>query len=76
MFSDQLDNYIYDVRSSIEFSKLKGICDLAQKMVETKKKCGLSISLLVGDFGINFTSCDYHYEKSIFCYEDCEESIA
>ena len=34
---DQLDNYIFDVRSSIEFSKLEGICDLAQKMVETKK---------------------------------------
>jgi hypothetical protein len=37
ILSDQLDNYIYDVRSSIEFSKLEGICDLAQKMVETKK---------------------------------------
>uniref|UniRef100_A0A2N9J031 TTF-type domain-containing protein n=1 Tax=Fagus sylvatica TaxID=28930 RepID=A0A2N9J031_FAGSY len=37
ILSDQLDNYIFDVRSSIEFSKLEGICDLAQKMVETKK---------------------------------------
>jgi hypothetical protein len=34
---DQLDNYIFNVRSSIEFSKLEGIYDLAQKMVETKK---------------------------------------
>jgi hypothetical protein len=34
---DQLDNYIFYVRSSIEFSRLEGICDLAQKMVETKK---------------------------------------
>ena len=63
ILSDQLDNYIYDVRSSIEFSKLEEICDLAQKMV-------------VGDFGINFTNCDCHCGKSIFCYEDCEESIA
>ena len=37
ILSDQLDNYIFDVHSSIEFSKLEGICDLAQKMVETKK---------------------------------------
>ena len=34
---DQLDNYIYDVCYSIKFSKLEGICDLALKMVETKK---------------------------------------
>jgi hypothetical protein len=33
ILSDQLDNYIFYVRSSIEFSKLEGICDLAQKMV-------------------------------------------
>jgi hypothetical protein len=37
ILSDQLDNYIFDVRSNIEFSKLEGICDLSQKMVETKK---------------------------------------
>ena len=37
ILSDQLDNYIFDVRFNIEFSKLEGICDLAQKMVETKK---------------------------------------
>ena len=37
ILSDQLDNYIFYVPSSIEFSKLEGICDLAQKMVETKK---------------------------------------
>ena len=37
IFSDQLDSYIIDMRSSIEFSNLLGIGDLAQKMVETKK---------------------------------------
>ena len=37
ILSDQFDNYIFYVRSSIEFSKLEEICDLAQKMVETKK---------------------------------------
>ena len=34
---DQLDSYIIDMRSSIEFSNLLGIGDLAQKMVEMKK---------------------------------------
>ena len=72
---DPLDNYIFDVRSSIEFSKLEEICDLAKKWLRLKKS-GLSISLLIGDFGINFTSCDCHYGNSIFCYEDCEELIA
>ena len=32
---DQLDTYIVDMRSSNDFSRLNGISDLAQKMVET-----------------------------------------
>jgi hypothetical protein len=28
ILSDQLNNYIFDVRSDIEFPKLDGICDL------------------------------------------------
>ena len=35
---DQLENYIADMRSSIEFSELNGLTELAQKMVEKKKK--------------------------------------
>ncbi|KAI8571973.1 hypothetical protein RHMOL_Rhmol01G0162700 [Rhododendron molle] len=34
ILDDQLDNYIVDVRTTIEFSSLHGISDLAQKMVE------------------------------------------
>ena len=30
ILSNQLNNYIFDVRSNIEFSKLEGICDLAR----------------------------------------------
>ncbi|XP_016650816.1 PREDICTED: uncharacterized protein LOC103321691 [Prunus mume] len=37
ILEDQLEKYIMDMRSSIEFSGLNGIADLAQKMVETKK---------------------------------------
>ena len=33
VFRDQLETYIIDMRSSIEFFDLKGIGDLAQKMV-------------------------------------------
>ena len=32
---NQFENFIIDVRSSAEFSCLKGICSLAQTMVET-----------------------------------------
>ncbi|GMP55747.1 hypothetical protein CsSME_00020477 [Camellia sinensis var. sinensis] len=34
---NQLQNYIVDMRSSNEFSELKGIGDLTRKLVETKK---------------------------------------
>jgi hypothetical protein len=45
-------------------------------MIETKKKCGISISLLIGEFDINLTNCDCHYGKNIFSYENCEELMA
>ncbi|KAL7249448.1 hypothetical protein ACSBR1_011609 [Camellia fascicularis] len=35
MLNDQLDTYIVDILSSIEFSWLSGIANLAKKMVET-----------------------------------------
>ena len=37
ILNDQLETYIIDMHSSSEFSELKGISDLAQKMVETKR---------------------------------------
>ena len=37
LLKEQLENYIWDVSSNNEFTELKGITDLAQKMVETKK---------------------------------------
>ncbi|XP_058208195.1 uncharacterized protein LOC131321208 [Rhododendron vialii] len=37
ILDDQLDNYIDDMRTTIEFSSLHGISDLAQKMVEIGK---------------------------------------
>lgn len=44
----QLDVYIIDLRSSKEFSGLKGICELARTMVKTKKdKVYLLVYLLV-----------------------------
>ncbi|KAL7001672.1 hypothetical protein U1Q18_052392 [Sarracenia purpurea var. burkii] len=38
--SDQLENFIMDVRSTLEFLDLKGISDLAQMMVKTRKNIG------------------------------------
>ena len=34
---NQLETYIIDMRSSIEFASLKGISDLSEKLVETRK---------------------------------------
>jgi len=39
-FPDQLENFVIDVRSSVEFSSLTGIGDLAKKMVETQRDIG------------------------------------
>ena len=36
VLNDQLETYIIDMRSNDQFSQLKGIGDLARKMVETK----------------------------------------
>ena len=75
ILSDQLDSYIIDMHSSIEFSNLLGIGYLAHKMVETKKTRGISTGLLTSDIGIDLASCDCHSRESIFSYEDCKESI-
>ena len=37
ILNDQLETYTIDMRSSSQFYELKGISDLAQKMVETKR---------------------------------------
>jgi len=37
MLDDQLENYIIDVRSDDEFASLKGINDLSEKLVKTRK---------------------------------------
>ena len=56
--SDQLENFVMDVRTSVDFSDLKRISDLAQKMVETKKDIGYP--LIYRLFGLNFVCCDSH----------------
>ncbi|KAH9658680.1 TTF-type domain-containing protein [Citrus sinensis] len=43
----QLDVYIMDMQSSVEFSKLNGIGDLAQKIVETNKHNVFSLVYLL-----------------------------
>ena len=37
ILNDQLETYIIDMRSNSKFSELKGISDLSQKMIETKR---------------------------------------
>ena len=69
---DQLDSYIIDMRSSIEFSNLLGIGDLAHKMVETKKHVVYLLVYLLVTLAL-ILSCDCHSRESIFSYEDCEE---
>ena len=59
---NQLEIYIHDMQSIEEFSAFRGIGQLVKKMVEIKKKkCFISISLLISDFGIDLTSCNSYY---------------
>lgn len=37
MLDNQLETYTIDMRTSVEFSSLKGISDLSKKLVETKR---------------------------------------
>jgi hypothetical protein len=43
VLGDQLDTYIIDLRSDNEFSSIKGIASLVEKMVETKKNLIFSL---------------------------------
>ena len=44
VLEDQLETYILDMQTPIDFSNLGGIGDLAKKMVETRRdKCGFKI---------------------------------
>jgi hypothetical protein len=56
----------------LSFLNQKGFVILLRKLLRLKK-CGISISLLIGEFGINLTNCDCHGGKKIFSYENCEE---
>ncbi|KAI5335394.1 hypothetical protein L3X38_025527 [Prunus dulcis] len=70
-----LENYIWDMSSNNKFTELKGITDLAQKMVETKKGSDLPFSVLASDTSVNPTCCDRKCRTSVFYYEYCEESV-
>ena len=60
----------------LSFQNLMGFVILLRKWLSLKKKCGISISLLISEFDINLTSCDSHCRNDIFSYEDFEKSIA
>ena len=51
-----------DVCLSVDFLDLKGISDLAQNMVETKKGYRISFGLQTSNFEPNFACCDNHVE--------------
>ncbi|XP_021829669.1 zinc finger MYM-type protein 1-like [Prunus avium] len=70
---DELETYIFDMKSSSVFSGLKGISDLGEKLVETKKDRVYPLVLLARDTGTNPTCCDCLCGKSIFCYEYIEK---
>ena len=69
---DQLKTFM-DMRSNGQFSDLKGIGDLAQNMVKTKKTHYVSTSLFSCSIGLDPTCCNCDRGKNIFYYEYCEK---
>ena len=69
---DELETYIIYMNSGSEFSYLKEICDLVQKMVETKKTHCVFTYLFACYIVFNSTYCNFNYGESIFGYEYCD----
>ena len=65
----QFQTYIIDMHYNSGFTKLKGIGDLAKRMVENKKekkRKDVSISIFVGDITIHASSFHSHKIENIF----------
>ncbi|KAL7250692.1 hypothetical protein ACSBR1_012669 [Camellia fascicularis] len=72
----QLENFIIDMWSSVEFSNLKGISDVARKMVKTRKE-RIFISWFTNCyFGTDITCCDCHNREGIFYAKDCKKQAS
>jgi len=67
VLGDQLDTYIIDLRSDNEFSGIKGIASLVEKMVKTKKNLIFSL-IYMHQIVITSTSCNCYSENSFFCH--------
>ena len=76
ILGNQLDNYIVDMRSDDRFSKLKGISDVAKRLVESKKGCCIPFNVFTYEISFVFANCCCNYGKSIFYNETSEESDA
>ena len=73
VLNDQLETYIIDMRSSSEFFDLKGIGDLAQKIVETKKYIVYPLVYLPVTLTLILPLATANVERT-FCHEYCKKS--
>jgi len=68
MLEDKLKTYIIDMHYDSWFSDLKGIAQLAKKIVATEKWYLVSF----GNISFNFTGCYCYSWKSFFYNGNCE----
>ena len=71
LLKEQLENYIWDMTSNSEFADLKGISDLAQKMVGTKKDQTYQLVYLLLTLALILPVATASVERVSFCYEHC-----
>ena len=62
------------MRSNYAFLEIKGIGDLARKMVETKKGCHIFISLFAYEVSFDPFCRDCNNKENFFSNEICKES--
>lgn len=72
VLNNQLDTYVLDVHSNIEFSELKGIGGLAKKK---KMRYCVPIDVFACKIAIDFTYMDCNCIKGCFSNENHKESI-
>ncbi|XP_070665643.1 uncharacterized protein [Malus domestica] len=76
LLEDELKNYIFDMRLHNEFSTLKGINNLAQKLVETNRDRQYPLVYLLVKLALILPVATASVERAFFGDENCEESTS
>jgi len=72
MLDYQLETYIIDIHSNVEFSYVKGIIHLSEKLVESGRHIAYPFYLLL-KLAMIFAYSHNNNGNSLLCHENCEK---